>query len=120
MYMVDFTELHNVTEPGVKEKLIRIWQECLTYNLGLVCLTKDKDGKPIIAGMNCTTLCSKYDDESSGDGPQVPVLKTLMWVKKQVDPFSKFNISEYLDAMGLYVPPKFRGEGLGYELLKAR
>ncbi|KAI4465208.1 n-acetyltransferase-related [Holotrichia oblita] len=92
----------------------------LNHHLGLVCLTKDEDGKPIIAAMNCTTLCSKYDDESSGDGLQVQVLKTLMWVKKQVDPFSKFNITEYLDAMGLYVPPKFRGEGLGYELLKAR
>lgn len=96
-----------------------IWKECLEFNLGLVCLTKDENGKPTIAGMNCTTLCSKFEEHASS-GEEGKVLGTLMWVKKQVDPFTKFSITEYLDAMGLYVPHRYRGEGLGFELLKAR
>lgn len=99
--------------------LNQLWHETLKYNVGLVCLTKNENGKPIIAAMNCTTICSVYDEKDYCEG-QGQVLETLMWVKYQVDPFSKFNITEYLDAMGLYVLPEYRGEGLGLELLKAR
>lgn len=91
----------------------------LKHNLGLVCLTKDENDKTIVAGMNCTTLCSK-DEDSIPTEKRNKILDTLMWVKDQVDPFEKFNITEYLDAMGLYVPHKYRGEGIGLELLKAR
>lgn len=69
--------------------------------------------------MNCTTICSMFDEKESTED-QGQVLETLMWVKAQVDPFKRFNITEYLDAMGLYVLPEYRGEGLGLELLKAR
>lgn len=91
------------------------WENCLKHNLSLVCLTKDEDGKPTIAGINCTAPCTKYDNKEAAQG-----LEILQWAKDQVDVFAKFNITEYLDGMGLYVPPKFRGEGIGTELLKAR
>lgn len=68
--------------------------------------------------MNCTTISRIDDKESSETGHQI--LDTLVWMKKQVDAFETLNIKEYLDAMGLYVLPEYRGEGLGLEVLKAR
>ncbi|GJQ70245.1 hypothetical protein Trydic_g22694 [Trypoxylus dichotomus] len=114
-----YSKCYDVHNPKDVEKLVNVWKKGLESNLGLVCLTNDEDGKPTIAGMNCTTLCSKFDEKSTV-GNYGKVLETLVWVKDQVDPFAKFNITEYLDALGLYVPHAYRGEGLGYELLKAR
>lgn len=36
------------------------------------------------------------------------------------DAFEKLQTDEYLSAMGLFVLPGFRGEGIGEHLLKAR
>ncbi|GJQ70247.1 hypothetical protein Trydic_g22695 [Trypoxylus dichotomus] len=114
-----YSKIYESTNAADLAILEQLWNEVLKYNLALVCLTKNENGKPIIVAMNCTTICSVYDEKESYEG-KGQVLETLMWFKEQVDPFEKLNIQEYLDAMGLYVLPEYRGEGLGLELLKAR
>ncbi|KAI4465212.1 n-acetyltransferase-related [Holotrichia oblita] len=113
-----YSKVYESLQTSNLKKLEEIWYEGLKCNLGLVCLTKDENGKPTIAAMNCTTISRIDDEESSETGHQI--LDTLTWMKKQVDAFKTLNITEYLDAMGLYVLPEYRGEGLGLEVLKAR
>ncbi|GJQ70243.1 hypothetical protein Trydic_g22693 [Trypoxylus dichotomus] len=112
-----FTETSN--NPEVKEKFRQVWINVVNHNLGLLCLTIDEDGKPTIAGVNCTTICTIYDEalQAKGGGK---IFNLFTWLKAQKDAFSTFNITEYLDGMGLYVLREYRGEGLGLELLKAR
>lgn len=38
----------------------------------------------------------------------------------KINAHETLNLDVYLSAMGLYVLPEFRGEGIGLELLKAR
>ncbi|KRT79880.1 hypothetical protein AMK59_7626, partial [Oryctes borbonicus] len=114
-----YGKVYESANAGDLAVLEAMWNEVLNDNLALVCLTKDENGTPTIAAMNCTTICSVHDEKVSYEG-KGQVLETLMWVKDQVDPFKTLNIQEYLDAMGLYVLPEYRGEGLGLELLKAR
>ncbi|KAI4465209.1 n-acetyltransferase-related [Holotrichia oblita] len=110
-------------DPDVMKQFKDFWWESFKENLALVCLTKDQNGVTHIAGMNCTLLGYKGEDDiikNKLDEKGLSVFYTLKFVKNQVDPFQKFNITEYLDGMGLYVLPKYRGEGLGTELLRAR
>lgn len=116
---MNLTDFSNKTYPKDFLALKQMWYNTLENNLALTCLTKDDNGKPIIAAMNCTTICSVYDEKQvTEEGGKI--LQTLMFVKALVDPFKTLNITEYLDALGLYVLPEYRGDGLGFELLKAR
>ncbi|KAK9731427.1 hypothetical protein QE152_g13631 [Popillia japonica] len=130
-YMMDeftldepFCKYSKISEdPDVMKQFKEFWWESFKENLALVCLTKDQNGVTHVAGMNCTLLGYKGDDDivkNKLDEKGLHVFHTLKFVKDQVDPFKKFNITEYLDGMGLYVLPKYRGEGLGIELLRAR
>lgn len=52
--------------------------------------------------------------------PETGVLATLGYMTDLRNYFQEENQEHYLSAMGLYVVPAFRGEGVGYELLKTR
>lgn len=46
--------------------------------------------------------------------------KIAHYVEHVKNPYVTLGCDKYLGAMGLYVIPEFRGEGIGLELLKAR
>lgn len=69
----------------------KVWYEGLACKLGLVCLTKDEDGKPIIAAMNCTTVTTKND---KADISKVGIEQCLVQ-KLVLSHFRKFQV-EYL------------------------
>nr|CAD7260531.1 unnamed protein product [Timema shepardi] len=48
------------------------------------------------------------------------VIQLLEHIEGQVNVFEKYNVNEYMAAMGLSVDREFRGQKLGLELLKAR
>lgn len=48
------------------------------------------------------------------------VYGVVEYVTKYNDAFEKLGLDRYLSAMGLFVLPEYRGEGLGLALLKAR
>lgn len=48
------------------------------------------------------------------------VYGAVMVVDGLVDIFEKYKLDEYLTAIGLSVDPRFRGQSIGFELLKAR
>jgi GNAT superfamily N-acetyltransferase len=41
-------------------------------------------------------------------------------VSERVNVYERYDVEEYMSALGLCVDPVFRGQGLGLELLKAR
>lgn len=41
-------------------------------------------------------------------------------MSKKKNLYKELDVESYLNAMGLYVSPEFRGQGIGLELLKAR
>lgn len=53
---------------GVSDATLSLWVESLNCNLGLVCLTKDENNKPTIAGFNCTTICTVNDENGMDVG----------------------------------------------------
>ncbi|KRT84426.1 hypothetical protein AMK59_998, partial [Oryctes borbonicus] len=100
-------------------KFRQLWVNAVNQNMGLLCLTMDENGKPTMAGVNCTAICTINDKNHESIGCD-KILPLFTWLKGQDDAFSKFNIAEYLDGMGLFVLREYRGEGIGAELLKAR
>lgn len=106
-------------DPEVLGKFRQLWVNAVNQNMGLLCLTMDENGKPTMAGVNCTAICTINDKNLESIGCD-KVLPLFTWLKEQDDAFSKFNITEYLDGMGLFVLREYRGEGIGAELLKAR
>lgn len=124
------------------ESIKKAFPTFLRKSLALVCLTKDNDGKTVIAGMN-VTIPSRKDDPEYHVGIlyelnlRIALLKNYFLIKplgekwkivygivdyvtKESDPHNKLGVDEFLSAMGLFVLPDYRGEGLGLELLKAR
>lgn len=97
--------------------------EILQHKLGLICYTDNSDpnGKPIIAGVNCTHAKTKWDpDVEIPNETMSKIFGTMDAVTNLVDAFEVLKTDVLLTAMGLYVPAQFRGQNLGLELLNAR
>lgn len=48
------------------------------------------------------------------------IYNLICYVSQKVNAYDKLNLDGYLTALGLYVAPDYRGDGIGLELLKAR
>lgn len=48
------------------------------------------------------------------------IFNVMGYAQKQFDVFDKFNVTEYLTALGLCVHPTYTGRGIATEMLKAR
>ncbi|XP_022919227.1 uncharacterized protein [Onthophagus taurus] len=102
--------------------LRKSWEKVLEQNVGLICLTKDEDGDPQIAAMNCTSVTCKGDQLEHEINSKIvaKIFGTLDFLEAKNDAFERFGIDKYLSAMGVYVLPGFRGDGIAAEVLKAR
>ncbi|XP_065164940.1 uncharacterized protein [Atheta coriaria] len=91
--------------------------------MSLVCLTKNDKGDTVLAGFNVLSI-STPDEKISDikvDGWFINfILKFFTYLDAQRNVFQEFGVDKCLKAMGLYVLPDYRGEGLGWKLLQAR
>ncbi|XP_019879663.1 uncharacterized protein LOC109607629 [Aethina tumida] len=110
-------------DPAAVEEFAKVWRKYAKQRLGLICLTKNENGETEIVGVNMTARNYK------GEQPDYSQIKTekikfvmawLDYIYQRVDIYEKFNIDDHLTALGLYVDPKFRGDGVGVEILKTR
>ncbi|KAJ8979504.1 hypothetical protein NQ317_015682 [Molorchus minor] len=110
-------------DPVLVQRFISKWRDIFKQKLSLICLTKDDNDKTCLVGCNALEVECKSDkqkhtkEESASLGIIVGLLE---YVYKLKDIFSEIKSDEYLSALGLYVLPEYRGEGIGTELLKAR
>ncbi|PSN32094.1 hypothetical protein C0J52_23917 [Blattella germanica] len=98
-------------DPVSSKEFQKVWKEMLEQNISLVAFVEGDDGQPTseIAGANVLGISHKTDHYTAD-----------MYASHIVDVFEHFGVEEYMTAMGLCVDPKFRGQGLGLEILKAR
>lgn len=103
------------------EAIRGLYVELLRQNIALICFTKDEAGKDEIAAMN-VTICATPDEETLNPvGQKWKIVYGIVnYVTKYNDFFKHYPYDKYMSAMGLFVLPKFRGEGIGLEMLKAR
>ncbi|XP_017783196.1 PREDICTED: uncharacterized protein LOC108567318 [Nicrophorus vespilloides] len=107
-------------DPACVAEWAKFWMSFLKEKISLICLTKDDDGKIRIAGYNCLHAAQKKEEMKAESEAVRKVLKVMQYVCDQRDAFEEFKMDKYLSAMGLYVHPEFRGEGLGQIILDTR
>lgn len=106
-------------DPESVEGIREVWRELVQNRMALVCF---KEGSNEIVGLNMTYVASKDDKESSKVRGQLwqEVYDSVMYFSKQSNVFERYQVGEYLAAMGLSVCPKYRGRGIATEILRAR
>ncbi|XP_017783109.1 PREDICTED: uncharacterized protein LOC108567263 [Nicrophorus vespilloides] len=107
-------------DPACVAEWAKFWTFFLNEKISLICLTKDDEGKTRIAGYNCLHVAHNVEEHEAETEGARKVLKVLQYVCDQRNAFEEFKMDKYLSAMGLYVLPEFRGEGLGQVILDTR
>ncbi|KAK4880261.1 hypothetical protein RN001_008407 [Aquatica leii] len=119
--LTKYSDLRNDAQ-SVKE-IRQMWYGALNDKLGIICYMENpnENGKPIFAGINCTHKKENNHDDSKYSGEATcKVLDTMNFLMKQKNAFEELGTDVLLGGLGLYVPPEFRGQNIGLELLHAR
>lgn len=106
-------------QPESVEGIREMWRELVQQRMALVCF---QEGSDEIVGLNMTYVSSKDDKEEhvvKGSLWQ-EVFDAVVYFSEQGNVYDKFQVTEYLAAMGLSVSPKYRGRGIATEILRAR
>ncbi|XP_062564730.1 uncharacterized protein LOC134227318 [Armigeres subalbatus] len=106
-------------DPVSVQEIGEIWRELVKHRVALVCY---REGSDEIAGLNMTFVSCKDDKKDyapKGDRWQ-DVFDAVMYFSTKSNVFERYQVDEYLSAMGLSVMPKYRGRGLATEILRAR
>uniref|UniRef100_A0A1B0GHD5 N-acetyltransferase domain-containing protein n=1 Tax=Lutzomyia longipalpis TaxID=7200 RepID=A0A1B0GHD5_LUTLO len=99
-----------------------MWKEGLSQKLTIVCY---KEGSSEICGLNCLDMNFKsvplggHENQAKGKGAR-DISVVFDFLKKKADVYNRYNVDQYLHGLGLLTLPKYRGCGIGTELLKAR
>ncbi|XP_031345480.1 uncharacterized protein LOC116172411 isoform X2 [Photinus pyralis] len=114
-----------LNDPESVETLRKAWRLVLLDNVGLACYMEnlDPNGKPILAAANCTHIkkCDEEEVNITITGSKVQqIFATLNVLMDEKNAFEFLETDFLLSALGLYVLPQFRGQGLGLELLNSR
>ncbi|EAT34935.1 AAEL012863-PA [Aedes aegypti] len=101
------------------EEFDLLWQDVARQRVAVVCF---REGSDEIVGLNMLTVVSKADskDLKFKSSALQTVCDSYIGLLKQANIFEKYGIENYLSAWGLSVSPKYRGRGVGTELLRAR
>ncbi|XP_047542378.1 uncharacterized protein LOC125074938 [Vanessa atalanta] len=108
--------------PAALAELEKLWRDTLKDQISVVCV-EDKDDVTEIIGVNVLTVVAKSDKEEifkTADKIWAKLFGAVDLVSRSVDIFTKFGVEQYLTAYGLVVDPKWRGCGIGKEILLAR
>ncbi|XP_026465048.1 uncharacterized protein LOC113367682 [Ctenocephalides felis] len=106
-----------------------IWRDLFTFNCVLVCLEENQDGTlvmtpgtntPYIVGCNLTYVCSKGEKNPKVKGKSLSIIyDAIDYLSSFADCYAHYGVDRYLYALGLSVDPRYRGMGIGMEILKA-
>ncbi|PSN30584.1 hypothetical protein C0J52_27352 [Blattella germanica] len=114
---------------SIKESRVQ-WFRYLKMNISVVALLEvdeisESRKRPRIAGFNILGISRKTDPKFTSDmvkGEAAgPVMRFIFdYALKDVDIFEMYGVDEFMSALGLFVHPDFRGQGLAYHLIRAR
>lgn len=110
---------HLAEEPQSVDDIRDVWRELVKQRLALMCC---KEGSDEIVGLNMTYVSCKDDkqDYVCQGARWRDVYDAVVYFGDQSKVYERYQVSEYLAAMGLSVSPKYRGRGIATEILKAR
>ncbi|XP_035781612.1 uncharacterized protein LOC118460950 [Anopheles albimanus] len=108
-----------VGEKQSVDEIAALWREFVQFRLVLVCF---KEGSEEIAGMNMLFVSSANDPDTYEPRGEIwrCIYQLVEYTSKQARVFERYQVSDYLAAMGLSVAPKYRGRGIATEILRAR
>ncbi|XP_055684452.1 uncharacterized protein LOC129790768 [Lutzomyia longipalpis] len=111
-----------VSNDPVSLVLARVYyRKMLEKKITLICT---REGSDEIAGINVLEPATKDDEKivlpEGTDASVLDLQVVTEFVTKQAAIYEKYSVDKYISAWGLYVFPKFRGMGIGGEILKAR
>uniref|UniRef100_A0A1L8DAK4 N-acetyltransferase domain-containing protein n=1 Tax=Nyssomyia neivai TaxID=330878 RepID=A0A1L8DAK4_9DIPT len=97
------------------------YRRMLEKKITLICT---REGSDEIVGINVLEPAMKDDEKIVlPEGTDASVLDLLIaseFVMKNAAIYEKYAVDKYISAWGLFVFPKYRGMGIGGEILKAR
>nr|CAD7412219.1 unnamed protein product [Timema poppensis] len=111
-------------DPVSLAEIQELWRKYAKQRVALVAFVDEEGGgRRRIAGANMTGVAYKSEVSTlellKGEALRKAILM-LEYCDNLVDVFEKYNVNEYMTALGLSVSREFRGQGLGLELLKTR
>nr|CAD7461019.1 unnamed protein product [Timema tahoe] len=111
-------------DPVSLAEIQELWRKYAKQRVALVAFVDEEEGgRRRIAGVNMTGVAYKSEGSTlelfKGEALRKAIL-LLEYCDNLVDVFKKYNVNEYMTALGLSVGREFRGQGLGLELLKTR
>nr|CAD7439389.1 unnamed protein product [Timema bartmani] len=111
-------------DPVSLAEIQELWRKYAKQRVALVAFVDEEEGgHRRIAGANMTGVAYKSEGSTlelfKGEALRKAIL-LLEYCDNLVDVFKKYNVNEYMTALGLSVGREFRGQGLGLELLKTR
>lgn len=106
-------------DPVSVQEIGDVWRELVKHRVALICY---REGSNEIAGLNMTYVACKDDKQDytcKGDRWR-DVLDSVLYFSDRSNVFERYQVDQYLAAMGLSVTPKYRGRGIATEILRAR
>ncbi|KAJ8918483.1 hypothetical protein NQ315_008180 [Exocentrus adspersus] len=110
-------------DPQAIEHKKNLYRSCMNNRMVLICLTEDANGHEELVGGNIFLVLQKSDEGNNRENitPAEEIcISIIQYVRKCKNVYEELNVEEYLTGCGLYIMPKFRGRGIGREILKAR
>ncbi|XP_055586110.1 uncharacterized protein LOC129738831 [Uranotaenia lowii] len=106
-------------DPVALEEFSEMWKNIIQQKLPVVCF---REGSDEIVGLNMLCIVSKADQKEYKfqSANLRTVYESYVSLLKQASIFEKYKVDHYLSAWGLSVDPRYRGRGIGTELLRAR
>ncbi|KRT84154.1 hypothetical protein AMK59_1396, partial [Oryctes borbonicus] len=115
------TNIIGISYETREREFVKIWKNILSQKMSLICLSKDYGREPVVCGVNFTLVLSKNERAYTSKDPKFEnFLMALEFIQENGMIFEKLGLDKYLYSFGLYVPPQYRGENVGANLLAAR
>ncbi|XP_043278872.1 uncharacterized protein [Venturia canescens] len=116
-----------VNDAASMDDFCKLWSFSLQQGVAVGAFLVDGNNpKPVLAGVNMTLVDCDATEEALQTGIEFrsevtqKILKLLHDLETEKNPREVYNVDKFMTAFGLCVDSRFRGQGLGVELLNAR
>lgn len=104
-------------DPLSVKEMADLWMDVFRYRVSLACF--DEESKELV-GVNAVFIETGNESYDVTAENWKKIFDANIYVAKKVNIKEKYKVEQYLGAFGLVVSKKYRGCGIGTELLKAR
>ncbi|XP_063709635.1 uncharacterized protein LOC134838108 [Culicoides brevitarsis] len=105
------------SDPASLEEMCSLWLEVFRYRVSLACFNEKTEE---LVGVNAVFIETGGEEFKATAAPWKKVFDANNLVAERVNIKEKFKVDRFLGAFGLVVSRKYRGFGIGTEILRAR